>query len=728
MKIIPQRCAQSIFVAAGLSLLVSAANANTPPATPVKPVVDNYFGHQITDDYRWLEDLSSPETVAWFKAQSVYTNNQLAAIPGSKSLLTQVKSLDGSVTTYSEVNRVGTRIFYEKFRPTDQAPKLYVRDGLHGTERLLIDPESYATASVHYAIDYYVPSLDGKHVAVGISRGGSENSVIIVIDADSGKLSSDKIDRARFGSPSWLPDGKSFFYNRLPKLLPTDDPSLAEEKSKVYLHVLGNDPDTDPAVFGYGVSPETNSYIEPEAISTVGVTPASPYAVAVVEHGVQNELTIFSAPVADVVSGVFHWTKVADTPDDVTGYDIKGSTIYLVTHKDASRFKVITTSLINPDLNDAKIIVPPSRMVVQGVIVAKDGLYITNLDGGIGKLRKVGFGGGIITNVELPYKGTIAELSSDPRLSGLWMLLTGWTESALWYSYDPVTGKLTDTGLKKKSPADFSGIQALEVSAPAADGTLIPLSIVIPKNYKLDGSHPALVEAYGSYGVSMNPGFDPTLLAWFKHGGIYAMAHVRGGGEYGEDWHDAGKLLTKPNTWNDLIACCEYLIKKGYTSPKKLAIEGGSAGGITVGRALTERPDLFAAVLDDVGASDALRQQFSPNGPANMPEFGDVTTPEGFKALYAMDAYQHVEPRVKYPAVLLTTGINDPRVAPWEPAKMAAKLQASTISGRPVLLRVDYDAGHGIGSDRSQSDQLLADEWSFALWQLGVPGFQVSVK
>jgi prolyl oligopeptidase len=349
---------------------------------------------------------------------------------------------------------------------------------------------------------------------------------------------------------------------------------------------------------------------------------------------------------------------------------------------------------------------------------------VTSLDGGIGKLERVGFDGAFVKQVPLPYKGTVAESSIDPRLPGAWMLLTGWTESALWYDYNPETGGLTDTGLKKKAPADFSGITTSEVTARASDGTSIPLSIIYPKKFKLDGSHPTICEAYGSYGVSMNPGFDPTLLAWFEHGGIYAVAHVRGGGEFGEDWHNAGKQLTKPNTWNDLIACSEYLIAKGYTSSEHLCIEGGSAGGITVGRALTTRPDLFGAVLDEVGASDALRQQFSPNGPANVPEFGDVTTPAGFKALYAMDAYQHVKQGVKYPAVLLTTGINDPRVSPWEPGKMAAKLQACSSSGKQVLLRVDYDAGHGIGSDRSQSEKLLADEWAFALWQLGNPNFR----
>ncbi len=706
-----------------IGLCASADNVASQPIAPIVPTVDHYGTHTVTDNYQWMENLTDPKVTAWLKGQSDYTNNVLESIPHRNDLLSRIKSLDGSVTTYSDVNRVGNRIFYEKLRPTDETPKLYVRDGLHGTERLLMDAHKYATAGVHCAIDYYAPSMEGKYVAIGISPGGSENSTIHVVNADTGAELSDRIDRTRFGAPTWLPGGKAFFYNRLPIVSKTDS-AETEEKSRVYLHVLGRDPDTDTAIFGYGVSPRTNASIEPSAISFVTVSPVSQYAVGLVEHGVQNEITLYAAPLRSVTSANAPWEKLVNVQDDVTGFDVKGSTIYLLTHKNASRFKVVAMSMAHPDFAAAKVIVPPSQMVVEGVQVAKDALYVTNLDGGIGKLRKVGFDGGAVKEVPLPYAGTIAQTSFDPRLPGAWLLLTGWTESALWYSYDPTTGKLINTGLKKKSTVNFSAIRAVEVKARAADGTLIPLSIICPKNFKLDGSHPTILDGYGSYGITLNPGFDPVLLAWFEQGGVYAVAHVRGGGEYGEDWHNAGKKLTKPNTWTDMIACAEYLIAKGYTSSTHLAIEGGSAGGITVGRAMTERPDLFGVVLDDVGSSDTIRAQFSPNGPPNIPEFGDAHTEVGFKELYEMDAYLHVQDGVKYPAVMLTTGINDPRVASWEPAKMAARLEAATASGKPVLLRVDYDAGHGIGSDRSQGDQLTADEWSFALWQLGNADFQ----
>jgi prolyl oligopeptidase len=250
------------------------------------------------------------------------------------------------------------------------------------------------------------------------------------------------------------------------------------------------------------------------------------------------------------------------------------------------------------------------------------------------------------------------------------------------------------------------------------------LSIIHRRGLKLDGSNPVLLRGYGAYGISADPGFSPGLMAWYEQGGVYAVAHVRGGGEYGEDWYKGGYQQTKPNTWRDFIACAEYLVQNKYTSPGRLAGSGGSAGGILIGRAITERPDLFGAAIIHVGCLDTLRLETTPNGVPNIPEFGSVKTADGFKALYEMSACAHVQSGTKYPAVMLATGINDPRVEPWQSAKMTARLQAATASGKPVLLRVDYQAGHGVGSTKKQSEELTADVWSFLLWQLGAPGFQ----
>jgi prolyl oligopeptidase len=303
--------------------------------------------------------------------------------------------------------------------------------------------------------------------------------------------------------------------------------------------------------------------------------------------------------------------------------------------------------------------------------------------------------------------------------------MSSWARALRISAYDPQTRRIDDTKLQPLGPNDDpADITSEEVKVKSWDGVMVPLSIVYKRGLKMDGSNPALMRGYGAYGITLDPSFNPMFLAWLERGGVYAVAHPRGGGDYGDDWHLWGQKLTKPNTWRDFIACAEYLISHQFTSAAKLAGEGTSAGGITIGRSFAERPDLFAAALDRVGVSNALRAEFSPNGPPNIPEFGSVKTQWGFEDLYAMDAYVHVRNGVRYPAVLLTTGYNDPRVPSWQAGKMAARLQAATASGKPVLLRVEYAAGHGMGSTKTQIEDEFADEWSFLLWQFGVPGYQ----
>jgi prolyl oligopeptidase len=305
------------------------------------------------------------------------------------------------------------------------------------------------------------------------------------------------------------------------------------------------------------------------------------------------------------------------------------------------------------------------------------------------------------------------------------LYVSTWTKAFKIYTYDPKSAKVSDTGVQPAGPFDDpTDLESEEVKVPSHDGMLVPLSIVHKKGLKLDGTNPTLLDGYGAYGYAITPYFDAVQVAWYELGGVNAICHVRGGGEYGEEWHLAGKGATKSNTWLDFIACAQYLVDKKYTSPARLAGTGGSAGGILIGRAITERPDLFSAAIIDVGFLDAVRSETSANGETNIPEFGTVKIEEGFRNLYAMSAYQHVKDGTSYPAVLLTTGINDPRVAPWESGKMTARLQAATSSGKPVLLRVDYGGGHGGGSGEKEHQEATADRWSFLLWQFGVPGFQ----
>jgi prolyl oligopeptidase len=703
-------------------VLTPVAEAQTPPpAAPVREVTDTYFGQAVVDPYRWLESTKDAEVVAWMKAQNDYTRAVLDRIPGRKELLTRIEALNNAGIAVVEVQRGGGLFFYLKIEPGSDNWKLCVRDGLKGQERLLVDPEKLSKDGKHRSIDYFTPSLDGTYVAYGLSEGGSENSVLHVLESATGKALPDSIDRAQFGSVAWRNDGRSFVFNRLQKLAPDAPPTEKYRKSLVCLHVLGKDPDKESPVFGLGVSKGVK--ITEDDFPAVVLTPASPWAFGLVIHGVQNEATVYAAPLASLGAAETPWHLVVDVDDAVTRFDARGETIYLLTHKDASRFKVLETSIAHPDPARAKVLVAPSEVVITGLGVAEDALYVQDLDGGLGRLRRVPFDGAAVQPVGLPFDGAIQALVTDPRLPGALLSLTSWTKSRLWFLYDPKTGRSADSGLVPPLPVDFSGIESEEVKARSSDGTMVPLSIIHKKGLARDGSSPTWLMGYGAYGISIDPFFRPTLLSWYERGGVLAVAHVRGGGEYGEDWHKAGQKLTKQHTIDDFVACAQYLIEQKYTSPAHLAGEGTSAGGVTIGGAITQRPDLFGAALIRVGDSDALRSELMESGPANIPEFGTVKDPDGFKGLYAMAAYHHVKPGTAYPAVLLTTGANDPRVAPWQAGKMAARLQAATSSGKPILLRVDYDAGHGMGSTKSQVDEQLADEESFLFWQLGVAGF-----
>jgi prolyl oligopeptidase len=694
-----------------------------PPVTPKREVTDDYFGTKIVDSYRWLEDLKSTEVSAWMKAQNEYTRSVLDQIPGRNKLRARIAELDDTGIRVARFQSYGGHVFYLKRTPGEDNRKLYTREGASASERLLLDPETLTANNVHYSIDYYQPSLDGKLVAVGISPGGSENSVMHVLDTATGKELGEHIERTQFGAVSWLPDNHSFFYNRLRKLAPDEPRTSYYLNSRTYLHHLGDDPDKDTSVFGNGLSPSV-SMTETD-FPIVSVPSGSSYALGIVVHGVQNETTLYFAKLSEVHDASVSWRKLLDVADEVTSFDIHGDHLYLVSHHNASRFKVLRLTLPDGNISSADVVVAPSEAVVTALGVAADAVYIQKLDGGLGRLWRLPFEGGAAREIKLPFDGAIQEMFTNPAEAGVYVSAASWTKSPVFLHYDPKTKKIVDTKIVPPSPVDFSAIESEEVKSKAPDGTMVPLSIVHQRNLKLDGSHPTLLHGYGSYGITYDPGFDPSSLAWLERGGVIAVAHIRGGGEYGEDWHNAGRKATKENTITDFIACAQYLIDHKYTSPSHLAGEGTSAGGITIGGAITERPEMFGAALDNVGMSDDLRAELQINGPANIPEFGTVKNEEDFHHLLAISAYHRIKDQTAYPAVLLTTGINDPRVDPWQMNKMTARLQAATSSGKPVLLHVDYDAGHGgIGATRSQHTALLTDQFSFLLWQLGDPDFQ----
>jgi prolyl oligopeptidase len=693
----PLRLAAVAFVTA--SVLPIAARQSLPPKAPIRTVIDTYFDMQIADPYRWMEDAKDPELTGWMAAQNAYTRSVLEMLPLRRELQQRLGELSAASDDLGGVLMAGGKYFPIKIAAGANEPKVYVRDGLAGAERALIDPQALSSDTQRYQMTYVSPSQDGKYVAYGLAPGGSGETVLRVIEVATGRDMGERIDRTRLGNPSWLPDGRSFFYSRSP-LPPGASSAARAQNTGVFLHTLGDHPDRDLPIPGPGPFTQVRTF---------------PGSSTMFAYGAGR---IYAAPIASVRESTIPWSLVVDGPDEVTAISVHDDDLYVLTSRNAPRRKIIRTSLSHPDLAAAQTIVPESEAVITSMLVAQDALYVQRLDAGVRRLVRVDFKGGPPQRIPLPYEATVSRPVADARGAGVLFRLESWTKSAAWFRYDPSQKSLIDTKWLSPSPVDFSGIESVVVKVPSHDGAMVPLSILYRRNLKRDGRNPTLLLGFGAYGSVTDPAFRPRLLAWLERGGVYAYAHVRGGGDYGEGWHRAGQKLTKMNSVRDFIACAEYLIREKFTSPAHLAGQGQSAGGIVIGRSITERPDLFGAAVSDRGGLNMLRLETEPNGPPNVPEFGSVKTLEGFKGLLAMDAYHHVKDATAYPAVLLLIGINDAQVTPANSAKMAARLQAATTSGKPVLLRVDYDAGHNFSTQNQRVDE-LADTWAFLLWQLG---------
>jgi prolyl oligopeptidase len=694
-----------------------------PPAPPVKTVTDDYFGHRITDPYRYMENLNDPEVQAWIKAQDHYTRALLTAIPGRAKLLDRIHELSESAPLFNVSPAPNNFYLIGKTPPGEDVDKLYIRQGLSGEDRLLADPETIPVAPANRLLGKRTIvgsaiSRDLRHIAVCVEAGGAENDTEIhVIDVTSARETGDVIPRAMGCDVDWLPGNRSFVYTQLQKPTPGAPETELRQKARCYLHVLGSDSEKDSAVFGYGVVRSIK--VDPGRHPLVTAPINSHYALAT------DGDTYYLEPAIDLEQAKTSWRKVAGPSDEVKHLLLHGDDIYLLTNKGTNLRKVIRRDARKPKPSADETVVPPDHGLITGILAAQDALYVHRLDKGLARVLRVPYGGhphaGELT---LPDEG-FATIAGSEYAPGIFVILKRWTRSAEVFNYNPRNGQLTDiTGLWPSVPYDNPGnLQSVEVKVRSYDGTEVPLSIVHAKDLKLDGANPTLLEGYGAFGISHYPDFRREMVAWYERGGVYAHCHVRGGGELGEDWHQAGRQSTKPNTWRDFIACAGYLIEKKYTSPARLAGEGSSGGGILIGRAITERPDLFAAAIDEVGQSDMLRDATTANGSMNTWEFGSIATEEGFKALYAMSPYHHVQDQTKYPAVLLTTRVNDARVAPWNAAKMTARLQAATVGGKPILLRVD-SGGHQGGSGRNEEEEQEADAWAFLLWQFGIPEFQ----
>ena len=705
--------------------VLAGPNIPTAPVARVEIVKDTYFGETLSDPYRWMENDKDPGWLPYLKRQNEHTRAVLNTIPGRGALLKRIEQLSGDAAATRKVTRAGGKLFFEQRPQSADNYQLFVQEG--GVKRVLIDPTKMSAsagtgggatkAAGHFSVDWWDPSPDGSHVVYGISRDGSEDSVLHVLQVRDGAALPERIANTENAHPQWLDDGSGFFYNQLTGRVDTPERYL---DSQARFHRLGADPARDPILMKRGLV----KGIEYERIQMPNVLTytGSRHALLILSD-VRPEYRVFIAPVADATANKAHWTAVAAFEDEVTGVELDGDTLYLLANKGHPRGRILQASAAAPIVANATEIVPQGPLVIEQIDRAKDGLYLQIMDGGISRLRRLARDGAV-TDINLPFEGTIGALATTADEEGALFQLQGWLNPPDFWSVT-AQGRLAATGLTPKPAIDVSSYESVHQFATAKDGVKIPYNLVYKKGLELDGSTPAWISAYGSYGMAAyTPTFSPRTLALIDAGFIVGYASVRGGGEYGREWHKAGQLANKPNTWRDLIAVCEELCAKRYTSPARLAIGGRSAGGITVGRALTERPDLFAAVIDGVGWSNPLRYVMEQNGYGEEPEWGAIADESGYRALKSIDSYQSVRDHVRYPAVLLTTGVTDPRVAPFHVAKMTARLQAATNSGKPILLRVDFDAGHGIGSTRAQQDREAADTYAFLLWQTGVKAYQ----
>jgi prolyl oligopeptidase len=688
-----------------------------PGPPPKTPVTETYFGHQVTDDWRGMEALD-PATLNWMKGQGAYTRSVLDSIAPLKALQGRVSAFTGSFGFVNDFQEFGGRMFYTERVPGSDVFNLMVRDS-DGKTRKLVDVAALKAAhGVPYAVNYIQPSPDGTMVAAGVSSGGSEEARLTVYDAATGAVVAGPLERMRFGVSAWSNDSRRLFVLRNKKLGPGDPPTDFERYVQAQVWDLKGEP-IPLAGAGSGHGPE----ISPDEFAAVGVTPGSDLAVLIARAGVQNELRAWLGDSREPGPDT-RWTPIATVADGVTNIAAAGSTLYLLSHKDAPTFQVLSLTAGQP-LSAARVVIPArADRVLDNLTVASDGLYVEARDGVYSHLLRIPTGSSRIEEIALPVKGHLGSLFSDPRAPGVVVELSSWVSPPINYRYDPASGRFADLRLGVRGDIRTADFEVRDLDAAAKDGVKVPLTLVVPKGGGT-GPRPTVIEAYGSYGISNLADFSPRRAAFMKEGIIYGVCHVRGGGELGDAWRLAGKDADKPNTWRDLIACGDDLVARGITDRSKLFIIGGSAGGITMGRSMEERPDLFAGVLDMVPAANTMRAEFSPNGPPNVPEFGSVKTEAGFANLYEMDSVLHVKRGVAYPAVMISTGLNDPRVAPWEPAKFAAALEAAG-DPNPVLLRIDEQAGHGIGSTRSQTDLLTADGIAFVFWRSGSPDWRPS--
>jgi prolyl oligopeptidase len=705
----------------------SSTAPSAPPVAEVKPVADLFHGTRVVDNYRWLEDGNSPETQQWVAQEMAYTRGTLDHLAGRDAIqkrLTDLLSI-GSVTPPI---LAGRHYFYTRREGMQNQPILYVRektsDGLDGPDRVLVDANQLA-ADGTVALDWYQPSENGKYVAYGTSPSGSEMSTLHIIETKTGTLLPDTIERTRAASVAWKLDNTGFYYTRYPKK--GDVPAGQEMYNRhVFYHSLGDDPDQeDQLIFGEGR--------DPEDWPSVSLSNDGRWLLIHVSQGwTKSELFLM-----DLKKGTPP-TRVTSGKDFLYGGEVYNDKLYITTNEDSPRYRVFVVDVGNYDRSAWKEIIPQTDAVLQGVAVFGGKLCAQYEQNATSQLKLFDLDGKKLSDIALPAIGSVFGTTGRWDRGEMFFGFQSFTVPPTIYRAElPVhvitrpTGPSGDiigmTSLWTKVDAPSIDPSAYEVDQEwfnSKDGTRVPMFVVHKKGLQKNGKNPTLLTAYGGFNLSLMPAFKPSAYLWLEHGGIYAVANLRGGAEFGEDWHRAGMLDKKQNVFDDMIAAAEHLITEKYTDKSHLAIQGGSNGGLLMGAMITQRPDLFRAVVCQVPLLDMLHYQNFQIAKLWIPEYGSSENPDQFKWLYAYSPYHHVKPGTEYPAVLFMTADTDTRVDPMHARKMAAEMQAEAKNGvsrtRPILLRIESKAGHGAGKPVTKQIEEFTDIYSFLFWQLGM--------
>ncbi len=678
------------------------------PQSKTVEQVDQYHGTTVADPYRWLEDPDSTETKVWVEAQNKVTFDYLAQIPQRRSLATRLTEL-WNYEKYGKPFKRGERYFYYKNDGLQNQHVLYTLKALTDQPQVLLDPNQLSEDGT-VALSGIAVSDDGQHLAYGLSKSGSDWQEWHVRDIATGKDLSDRIQWVKFSEASWTKDGQGFFYSRYDA--PNEKTKLEAVNyfQKLYYHKLGTAQAADVLIYERPDQKEWGFGGD--------VTEDGRYLIISVWQGTDRRNLLFykdltqpKAPVVELVSQFEAAFNVVDND---------GTTFWVETDLAAPRRRLIAIDLTNPARSHWRELIPQAAETLQGVNVLNNQFVANYLKDARSQIKLFDLQGKLVREVELPGIGSVSGFDGKRDETETFFSFTGYTSPTTIYRYNVQTGEST-VFRRPNVQFDSTRYETQQIFYNSKDGTKIPMFITHKKGLKLDGTNPTLLYAYGGFNVSLTPSFSVSNTVWLEMGGVYAVANLRGGGEYGEEWHQAGMLQHKQTVFDDFIAAAEWLINHKYTTPAKLAIEGGSNGGLLVGACMTQRPDLFGAALPAVGVMDMLRFHKFTIGWAWMSEYGSPDQPADFKTLYAYSPLHNLKPGTAYPATMITTADHDDRVVPAHSFKFAAALQAAHRGDHPVLIRIATKAGHGAGKPTTKIIEEAADKWAFLIKTLNIP-------